>query len=269
MESVRLHLPVEAWSDSWALTHWILLDTIQDVTAWIEAALNRNEPSILSDYGINVCNYTLNRRFVRLIRKQKFTMLSEWMSFVDKIGREVGPADVMNDEYIVAHFLKPKLIIPPVLAAQADSFVIGLFPWVLFLSQSSIVPYYDKDEGIGVRSGKCFDQGEKVVALNGLLHYVGFNVSKTKFPQGMRWSFFEDCYMSGPVSIINCSCSKHRNVNMRPCQGMRGDGAQMQVVTEWCVNAGDKLYAAYSDDSQDMLENRGIRCLDCVRSNKK
>ena len=37
-----------------------------------------------------------------------------------------------------SHFLKPRLIIPPVLTSIADSFIIDFFAWVLFLSQTTI-----------------------------------------------------------------------------------------------------------------------------------
>ena len=264
LDTLRLHLPVEAWSDSWALTHWVLVDVLDDASQWIAAALTRNEPSIVSRYGINVCNFTLNRRFLRLLKKRPMTMLSEWMRFIEKIGSVVGP-DSLNDEYVVSHFQKPQLIIPPLLAPISESFLNGLFPWVKFLGQQNIKAYYNSNEGIGVLSRIHTNQGESIDELSGRLHYVGVNIARMRFPDGMRWSFFGDCYMSGPISIINCSCSNHRNVNMRPRQRMQCDGAVMEVVVEWCVEPGDKLYAAYSNDTQDMLDFRGIRCRVCLK----
>ena len=264
MDTLRFHLPVQAWSDSWALTNWILVDIIQDATEWIAAALTRNEPSIVSGYGINVCNFTLNRRFIRLLKRRPITTLSEWVTFIDTIGSVVGP-ESLNDEYVVCHFQKPMMIIPPILAPFSKSFLNGLFPWVKFLCQDNFKAYYNNYEGIGVMSSVHTNQGEGIDILSGQLHYVGMDIARMRFPAGMRWSFFGECYMSGPISIINCSCSKHRNVNMRPRQGKECDGAIMEVVIEWCVEPGDKLYAAYSNDTQDMLDFRGIRCPICAK----
>ena len=105
MDSLRLHLPVEAWSDSWALTHWILVDILEDANEWIAAAMTRNEPSMVCGDGINVCNFTLNRRILRLLKKRPIRMLSEWITLIDKMGSVAGP-DSLNDEYVVCHFQK-------------------------------------------------------------------------------------------------------------------------------------------------------------------
>ena len=164
----------------------------------------------------------------------------------------------------MCHFQKPKLIIPPLLATFSKSFLMGLYPWVQFICQQNISAYYNDNEGIGVFSRIHTNQGESIEELSGRLHYVGIDVSTIRFPEGMRWSFFGEFYMSGPISIINCSCSRHRNVNMRPRPRMECDGAVMEVVVEWCVEPGDKFYAAYSNDAKDMLEFRGISCRVCI-----
>ena len=46
-----------------------------------------------------MCSYTMNMRFLRLIRKHNITVLSEWIGFIEEFGSVLGP-EVLNDEYI-------------------------------------------------------------------------------------------------------------------------------------------------------------------------
>ena len=131
-----------------------------------------------------------------------------------------------------------------------------------FLTQSKLKAYYNNEEGIGISECVPIDQGETIRELSESLHQVGDDITTIQYPVGMRWSFFEDSYLAGPVSLINCSCSKHRNVNMRGTDNEYGKKV-VGVISEWYIERGEKLFAAYDNDITNMKALRGIRCLLC------
>ena len=262
-ELLQRLLPIEAWCDSWALVNWILVDIIDDSHTWLEVALTRDEPTSDMTSLFRDVTYKINRRVIRLIRKRKARDIDEWIDFVKEVGVLVCPS-VMNDDFIQQLDI-PRLVIPHNVGSSTDSFITGLYAWAKFLSQTRLKAYYDDVEGIGVMSNCTIEQGESIHELSGQLFLVGSDVARTPYPDGMRWSFFGDNYMSGPVSMINCSCSKHRNVNMRPSPDWKENETKMQVVCEWSVEAGVKLYAAYNSNIDEMLQSRGISCRICKK----
>ena len=263
VQRLRCELPMQAWSDSWALVHWILVDIFEDAEKWMEAAMSRDEPTTVQGYGINVCNHTLNRRFVRLLKQASVNTTEDWVKFVHNVGIIEGAWQI-NDNYIINNFQQTQLLLPPYIRGSKDSFITGLFPWAQFLRQSKFQAYYDNVEGIGICAGVAIDQGERLEEVSGNLFFVGHYVASVPYPKGMRWSFFENSYMSGPASLINCSCSKHRNVNMRPSRQVHAESC-MEVISEWYIAPGEKLYSAYSENICDMMSSRGIRCPMCAK----
>jgi len=262
LERLRCELPMQAWSDSWALIHWILVDIFDDAYNWIKAALTRDEPTTVQGYGINVCNHTLNQRFLRLLKKANLKTTEDWGKFILNVGTIQGPWKI-DDVYIINHFQQPQLLLPPYIDGSKDSFIRGLFPWAQFLQQSKLKAYYNKIEGIGISARVAVDQGELLPELSGELFFVGDYIASVPYTElGMRWSFFQNSYLGGPVSLINCSCSKHRNVNVRPIRNCN-DQECMEVISEWFIQPGEKVYSAYSDDVHDMFSTRGIRCQLC------
>ena len=263
VQLLRCRLPHQAWCDSWALIHWILADISPEPNECIEVASKRDEPTTFQHYAINVCNHTLNRRVMRIIRRSHVRSVEDWTAFVRKLGTVNGPW-IVDDNYIINNFQQPRLLLPPFSDTWGDSFVTGLFPWVSFLNQSKFKAYYDVSEGIGVKSLVSFEQGEAIPELTGNLMFVGSDLAELPYPHGMRWSFFEDCYLGGPVSSVNCSCSNHRNVNLRPKTDSKSNTMVMDVISDWCINEGDKIYAAYNNDMSGMRITRGIRCPFCL-----
>ena len=261
---MRQLLPIEAWCDSWALTNLILVDIFDDSSKWHEVAVTRVEPTSDTESLLTDDTYKQNRKLVRLIRKRKAQDVHEWIEFVQEIGVVVCPLVIDSD--FTNQLDNPRFVIPHNMGRFTIEFITGLYPWAKFLSQTALKAYYDDVEGVGVMSNCTIEQGERIHELGGHLRFVGYEVARTPYPDGMRWSFFGENYMSGPVSMINCSCSKHRNVNMRPISDRKNNGRNMQVVCEWSVESGVKLYAAYNGDIEEMHNVRGISCRIC---NKK
>ena len=207
---------------------------MHDPNVWIEAASTRDEPTIDLQYELTLTAYTTNRKMIGEIRKAQIGDVKEWTQFVNSIGTTMHQVHLDSSDQWTSD-VKCKLVIPQELRGFQDSFIVGLFPWIQFLKQTRLQAYYNKEEGIGVKANIVIEQGELIPELSGQLHFVG-DIAKTPYPNGMRWSFFGHCYMSGPVSIINCSCPKHRNVNMRPVSGRCPNNEEMEVVSEWSLN---------------------------------
>ena len=264
IQRLRDVLPIQAWCDSWALTNWILVDAISDANVWIEAALTRDEPTIDLQYEVTSSTYIANKALIRDIRNANIINVKEWKVFANKIGTRLQRIQSESDNVSSADIDNCRLVMPQEVRGFEDSFIHGLFPWIQFLTQKRLKAYYDDIEGIGVQAMISIEQGELVPELSGRLYYVG-DIANAPYPEGMRWSFYGNSYMSGPVSIINCSCPNHRNVNMRPVSSRGRGKIEMEVISEWSINDGDKVFAAYNADMTAMLRTRGIQCLVCIK----
>ena len=94
---LREKFPIQAWWDSWALVHWILVDICDVYTFWIETAMTRDSPTLMQGYGVNVCKYTLNRRVIQRIHRGHILSIDDKMEVVSEC--RISPVDTVYAAY--------------------------------------------------------------------------------------------------------------------------------------------------------------------------
>ena len=95
--------------------------------------------------------------------------------------------------------------------------------WARYITDLRMRTYFDITEQLGVQLHQQVDRpyegGEEIWGLVGTLHTIHIDNVLAKLTKGERWSFYGTSpprYLSGPVSLINHACHKHRNVSIKP-----------------------------------------------------
>ena len=258
--------------DCWILVHWVLASVHKAWATWHRQAQQRHQFSEFDNQLASIQDSCRKHvqilTFLKVLRHSPCANLQEWSTaYTERRAKPEVQSEVMNLIQQVAGdaSLRTRVTVEQVLELS--------YAWARFLIQKRIVAYNDPVEQLGAKlavNAVSYEGGETLHALFGSLHFVDpIQVLKcTNMRQ--RWSYFGQQgsarYLSGPISLINHACHDHSNVVLKLLtygKSPHREMSRMVAVAERRITAGDKIYASYDNDTENLFQTRGIQCNLC------